>query len=117
MADIKKHIKVKLERITNLKKALRILNLENDKRNIDHVAESDLDEYDDLLDDDYVPRNVDHVSETLSTSNVDVDNDCIEVGNSNPTPQSKAITIGVDAGDLQLDKDFSQEYSYTIDVR
>lgn len=93
------------------------MNLENDKRNIDHVAELDLDEYDDLLDDDYVPRNVDHVSETLSTSNVDVDNDCIEVGNSSPTPQSKAITIGVDAGDLQLDKDFSQEYSYTIDVR
>lgn len=51
MASVYERIRIKAERITNLKKALNVLNIQNDKRKIEDIDLSDVDEFDVLLSD------------------------------------------------------------------
>lgn len=52
MAEVQGALKIKVERVSNLKKALCFLNLQNDKRRIEDIDECDVEEYDVLLSED-----------------------------------------------------------------
>lgn len=92
------------------------MNIENDRRNIVDVDDLDLDEFDNLLDDS-IPRH--HVVEgaTCSSLKEQLNDDCVEVVTGNRATRSNAIMVGVQAAPLEIDRDFSLEYSYTTDVR
>lgn len=110
---LEKRIKVKSERLTNLKKALCILNRDNDKKGT--VDVDDLDEFDNLLVD-YMPQR-DDISISNSPGDQEVNDDCIVVHTDNRMARSNTITTGVDTRVLEVDRDLSAEYSYTTDVR
>lgn len=162
IAEAYERIRIKSERITNLQKAISILNIQNDKRQIEIIDSSDVDEYDELLSDDeseigkidavqkkrvrkfevvqsatdsiqsialeceagpsdlacpsqLMNRSVDtieKISPLVVSENDDSiqDDDLIEIDASG----SSQIITGVEP--LQIDKDFSMEYSYTTDV-
>lgn len=119
IADLKENIKVKSEHLSLLKRAVRILNRAYDKKNIDNVDEMDLQEYDDLIDaGSCVPQNMEVFGTSQSLSNEETDDDCVVVGAGSRTraTRTNAITEGVGEVELQIDKDFSLEYSYTTDV-
>lgn len=116
IADIKLKIKVKSERLSRVKKAIWIINRQIDKRCIDVISDTELEEYDHLIDDNgSVPQNSNGTSHSDSTTNDD--DDCIMIGADNQTTQANAITVGVDATELLIDRGFSSDYTYTIDVR
>lgn len=62
MANAYERIRIKSERITNLKKALNILNIQHDKRKIEDIDLSDVDEFDVLLSDEETPDEPNMVS-------------------------------------------------------
>lgn len=111
--DLMERIKIKSERLTNLKAAVRILNRENDQNEIIDVE--DLDEFNQLLDDDYIPQSSD-VDTSISPADIDENGDCIMVTTRSKTTQRSTITSGIDARVLEVDRDLSVEYSYTTDV-
>lgn len=112
IADIKSKIKVKSEHLSRLKKAIGILNRQIDKRCIDVISDTELEEYDHLIDDNgSVPQNSNGTSQADSTTNDD--DDCILIGPGNQTTRANAIT----AAELLIDRDFSLDYTYTTDVR
>lgn len=49
VAKVKEQLKIKIERITRFKKALCILNRQNDKQRIEKIDASDVEEFDELL--------------------------------------------------------------------
>lgn len=139
IADINAALKIKVERVSNLKKALYFLNVQNDKYDI-----NDVEEYDDLLSDDDEdteefntspsPSNcVDRPSHSAiasihsatnaanamdfdlavepSTRAVEVCNDVIEIGG---TQINAVIRTGVDP--VHIDQSFSLEYTFVADV-
>lgn len=113
IADIKSKLKVKSEHLSRLKKAIGILNRQVDKKNIDVLSDTELEEYDELVDDnDNVLQNT---TDAPHLPTID-DNDCIEVSADNRAIRANAITTGVDVAELLTDRDFSLEYSYTTDV-
>lgn len=116
IATIKSKLKVKSEHLSRLKKAIGILNRQIGRRCIDVISDTELEEYDDFIDDnDSVPQNTKGTSQSHSTTNDD--DDCIMIGAGNRTTRTNAITVGMDAAELLIDRDFSLEYSYTTDVR
>lgn len=110
-------IKVKSERITALKRALGTMNRDSDKRCIVDLDQLDLDEYDDLLDDDETPQCIADVPTPQTSSNEEVDDDCFAINTDQQATQPNIMTIGVEEMLLEIDRDFSLEYSYTTDVR
>lgn len=112
MEVVKNCIKVKSERLTYLKKALSILNRDDNKRGF--VEIDDLEEYDQLLVD-YMPQR-DDIGISNSLAN-EPDDDCIVVHADNRMSRSNVITTGIDTQVLEVDRDLSAEYSYTTDVR
>lgn len=116
IADTKLKIKVKSEHLSRLKKAIGILNRQIDKRCIDVVSDTELEEYEDLIDDNgSVPQNTNGTSQSHSPTNDD--DDCIILGAGNETTRTNAITTEMDAAELLIDREFSLEYSYTTSVR
>lgn len=110
---VKDCIKVKSERITYLKKALSILNRDDNKRGFAGI--DDLEEYDQLLAD-HMPQR-DDINIPNPLHNQEVDDDCIVVHAGTRMSRSNVMTIGIDTQVLEVDRDLSAEYSYTTDVR
>lgn len=112
----KEQLKIKSERITSLKKAIHVLNQQKDKKEVVDLDNSDIEQFEDLLDeaghlDDEIPTTINECgsgSSTLAT-NDDTD-DLILIG----APRSTAITAGISP--IELDREFSLEYTYTTDV-
>lgn len=50
MTEARAELKIKVERLTNLNKALMILNLQNDKKRVELITDSDLEEFEDIID-------------------------------------------------------------------
>lgn len=119
--DLQAQLKNKIERLTSLKSSLRFLNKKSDKKMIEHIDSSDIDEYDDLFcDDDAEPSEMAIVlfSENVMTNNLFSEpNENAAVGCSSDDLieiDASPINIGVDP--MQIDRAFSLEYSYSIDV-
>lgn len=113
IAVAKNELKIKLEYMTRFKNALRILNQQNDQKEIANLDDSDIEEFECLLDGDEpnVPVNMDDYEPNSSklASEDDV-GDLFVVS----APEPTSITTGVDP--VEIDKEFSIEYSYTTDV-
>lgn len=131
VTSIKENIKIKCERLTSLKRAIRFLNQKNDKHKIENLDPMDVDEFDDLLSD----REDDPKTDAITSASVQtkkkknsndadvnpshvssspihpMDDDIIVIG-SNRTAQ--IITTGIVA--TETDPEFSLEYGFTKDV-
>lgn len=113
MTQAKAELKIKIERVTNLNKALLVLNLQNDKRRVEFVTESDLEEIDDIMDTepDHEPG-ICPVNTPQSSHDRDSE-DVIILGFEN-RPANTVISVGVQP--LEVDEDLSLQYSFTVDV-
>lgn len=112
IADALNKIRIKSEVITCQKKAIYILNLENDGRKIEDLNDTDIEEYHDLIDDDNdVPQDMDDVGRSDSPADDEEVVECIF-----PTTNSETAIIRTGIALIETDKDFSSEYSFTINV-
>lgn len=115
-AQIKKKVEIKIERISNLKKALYIRNQESDMIRLDEL---DVDEMDDLLDesDDEMPPDI-SVTNTDPSSLANADETADDVIEINATARIVTpeclITTGIDP--IEVDEEFSLEYCFVNDV-
>lgn len=130
-AKLKKQIEIKIERISALKKGLCVNNQLRDKNDIECV-EDDVAEIFDLLDgsDDEMPqesempeqieipqRNEIEVTPSPSrNANTDENEDSVEIITENGIgiAATNEITAGIEP--IQVDSEFSLQYSYTTDV-
>lgn len=113
IADALGNIRIKSELITRKKKALYILNLENDGRKVEDLNDTDIEEYQGLIDDDNngVPQDMDDIARSsLPVDDEDLD-DCIIIRAIGDTAIIKTGTALI-----EVDKDFSNEYSFTTNV-
>lgn len=110
IADAREKIRVKSELITRKKKAIYILNREKDNRRIENLDDSDIEEYQDLIDDDNgVPSEMnDFHSEPIHDEETD---ECIIIESNSPR---NIITTGV--APIEVDREFTCEYSFTTNV-
>lgn len=113
MAQAKAELKIKIERLTNLNKALKVLNLQNDKRRVELVTDSDLEEIDDIMDTEPDHEMGIRLADTLQSSHVADSEDVIILGFENQPPQP-TISVGIQS--LEVDEDLSLQYSFTVDV-
>lgn len=90
-------IEVKIEKITDMQRAITALNKLSDKQKIDNLDESDVEEFDEMLDVDV--NNIDQVIEDL----VDIDSEPV-------ASTSSAMN------QFSIDEIFSGQYSFTVDV-
>lgn len=117
IAKIKEQIRIKVELITCQKRALQVLNKKNDKREVQQLDDSDVDEFDDLLDDDGLPT--DEMPPTAEECTAgpsqhamnDEGDDVVVLGNH---IRPNIITEGFPK--LEVDTNFSVQYGYTKDV-
>lgn len=111
---IRQQIKIKIERISNIKKALNIHNQQRDKMQIQDV---DLEEIDELLDEteDEMPSDIVEIEagHYQLAQNDGAADDLIEIG-SHAGIRTNTISTGIDP--IQVDNTFSVEYSFTVDV-
>lgn len=110
-AKIKEKIKINVERIANLKKAISLHNRLIDKTSID-----DVDEIDDLLDgsDDEMPPSTDIIRAGSSMQGENDESIVIVSENMMYDDAPIAITTGIAL--VKVDNEFSVEYCYTSDV-
>lgn len=113
MAQAKAELKIKIERLTNLNKPLKVLNLQNDKRRVELVTDSDLEEIDDIMDTEPDHEMGIRLADTLQSSHVADSEDVIILGLENQPPQP-TISVGIQS--LEVDEDLSLQYSFTVDV-
>lgn len=109
---LKEEIRVKIEKIACLKKAVSIANREHDKIHLQELQpdSEDVDEIDDIL---YYESDDDMAAvETNKQPNADdSDSDVIEI---DPNESRPSITVGVPC--VEIDRDFSLEYTFVRDV-
>lgn len=113
----KEKIKIKCERITRLKRAIRTLNRDIDAHRIESVEEIELNEFENLLDDGAMPQGMDDVLPLPRFPNVEVDEIYIQDENGVEhavTEISNAISTGNDIVDV--DEALSLQYGFTTDV-
>lgn len=116
IVELKSKLKVKLENVSLIKKAIRVLNRQVDKKCVDVISDVELEEYDDLIDNSgSVPQNTNGTSQSHSSTNDE--DDCIMIGAGSQSTRTNAIMVGMDAAELLIDRDFSMEYTYITDVR
>lgn len=112
IADALKKIQIKSELITCQKKALFILNLENDGRKVEDLNDTDIEEYHDLIDDDNdMPQDMDNVGRSDSPADDEELDECIFV-----RANSETAVIRTGIAPIEIDKAFSSEYSFTTNV-
>lgn len=115
-ARIKGKIKIKIERISNIKKALYIRNQQRDKQKI---QDPDVDAIDDLFDesDDDSVADIDEIEARPSSSaNTDESmDDLVEIVAQNGLTTNAGGTTSAIA-QMEVDTEFSLEYSFVVDV-
>lgn len=107
--DMKNAVKVKSEHLSRLKRAVYVLNGAINKRSKNIVDELDLEEYEELIDDGDRPP-LDQVS---SNEDPEQDDSCVLMDNN----QSAAYAGIMNDHALEVDPDFSLQYSFVTDVR
>lgn len=111
-------IKIKVERITYLKRSIDVLNRQHDKREVMHLDDDDIDEFNKLLEarethNEEAPANTD-VCEARQ-SNIDDSDDIVIIGSQRKLPPKPcSITTGI--APMEIDGGFSLEYTYVTDV-
>lgn len=114
-------IKIKVERMTYLKRSIDVLNRQHDKREVMDLEEGDIEEFNKLLeakniDNEEVPTTIDEceAGQSKEVSNDDSD-DVIFIDSQRKLPPGpKGITTGI--APIAIDGNFSLEYTYTTDV-
>lgn len=112
VTKLKCEIRIKSERISNLKKAIIVYNQQIDKRNVETIGGDDLAEFEALIDDDMVRER------EIETAPVPLDeesDDVLIIGNESEPIGQGVMLPGVEP--LQVDRNFSLQYTYTTDVR
>lgn len=113
MTQAKAELKIKVERLTNLNKALVVLNLQNDKRRVELVTDSDLEEIEDIMDTE-PDHDAIHRSDNAPQALNDTDSeDVIILG---PVNQPKQPSLSIGVLPLEVDEDLSVQYSFIVDV-
>lgn len=118
-AETKQSIKIKVERISNLKKAINIRNQQRDKIKIDDIDDVDVEKIQELIEesDDEMPPIIDEAGPSQQPNNEEEADSIIEIISPNG---AIASTSNMDCADqttrMETDKEFSLEYSYTTDV-
>lgn len=118
-AETKQSINIKIERISNLKKAIYIRNQQRDKILIEDIDDNDVDEIQNLIEesDDEIPSNIEEIvpskhSNTINDEEVD---DTIQIVADNAaTALASHIATGIHR--MEIDEEFSVQYSYTTGV-
>lgn len=110
--ELKTEIKIKSERLTYLKKAVFVFNQQIDKRKVEIIDEDDLEEFEELIDDDDMEYDVENGS--VPVSNADLSDNVSLIEGGRELNEQRALLPGVEP--LQIDSNFSLEYSYTNDV-
>lgn len=119
IAKVKMQLKIKLERITLLKKAVRVLNRHEDNRRMETIDDDDLHEFENLLEeqsdrDDEVPMNIEQIEASSAHLSMNNDTDDLILVNDEPHLTPSGIVTGIDP--IEVDTEFSREYSFTTDV-
>lgn len=99
--SLTEELKETLEQINAVQRNVNILNLHIDKTEIDEISDTDLNEFDDLLDseDEASGEELEIVSESTENNQpIDVD------------------SISEEGNALQIDPEFSVEYSFKVNV-
>lgn len=110
-------IKIKVERLTHLKRSIDVLNRQHDKKEVMDIDDDDIEEFNKLLEAkdnerDEVPRTIDECD--FGTSNDATNDDSDELIVMNSGPASSGIITGITG--IEIDEEFSMQYSYTTDV-
>lgn len=114
-AIIREKIQVKIERISNLKKGISFQNKQRDKVDIEYIAESDVDEFDELAggSEDEMPSEMDEIENVMVEPNNDESlDDLIEI---DPLA-GRAPNIAAGVPPIEVDNEFSLEYCFVSDV-
>lgn len=115
MTRAKTELKIKIERLTNLNKALLVLNLQNDKRRVQLVTDSDLEEIEDIMDTEPNHEPGIRSADEAQTAH-DADNEVVIILGFEKQPPQPQPTISVGVEPLEVDEDLSLQYSFTVDV-
>lgn len=120
IATAMEEVRVKVERLTYLKRSIDVLNRQLDKREIMDINDEELEEFRDLLTEAGtgnvgMPTTIDEC-EAVSSERANIDSeDCILIEpHIRSASGSSNISTGIDP--LDIDRDFSVEYTYTTDV-
>lgn len=119
-ALVKEKIRIECEHISRLKSAIGALNRQHDRREVLDVCESDCEEIDDLItapdqQNEEVPTSMDECKRVPSKFAEDGDSDDSLIFIASSTLHSSIIRTGIIP--LEVDNEFSLEYTYTTDVR
>lgn len=120
VAQVKERIRIKCEHMTRLKSAINALNRQHDRREVLDLCESDCEEINDLIvesdgQNEEVPTNMSEceVDGPLEIAN-DGDLDDLLLIDPPSVSASSAIRAGILP--IEVDREFSLEYTYTTDV-
>lgn len=111
ISQLKGEIKIKAERITNLKKAMLVMNQYIDKRKVQDIDEDDLKEFENLFDDDIVGE---REIEPVQVAEPEEPDDVVIVGVEEERDGRNVFRVGVEP--LEVDRNLSLQYTYSTDV-
>lgn len=117
VAQFKKKIRIECEQLSRLKSAIGALNRQYDRREVLDVCESDCEQINDLIaspdqQNEEVPTNMTECE--AGSSNIVTAADPDDVLLIGLSPTTSVIRTGITP--FEVDRDFSLEYTYTVDV-